>query len=87
VIFVYDVEKCLKLLDAPSQYLVARIGLQEYTQGETAAMLGVSLRTIVRQNSDALDKLTAIFLEREMLEEHRENSCQVPGKGVCSERG
>src|SRR5580704_14745053 len=33
VIFVYDVEKCLARLDARSQELIARISLQEYTQG------------------------------------------------------
>jgi predicted DNA-binding protein (UPF0251 family) len=86
VIFVYDVEKCLKELDAQSQLLIARIGLQEYTQGETAGMLGMSLRSVVRQYSDALDKLTAILLKKKMLEPLAE-SCQVPGRGVYSERG
>lgn len=86
VIFVYDVEKCLKQLDTRSQELIARIGLQEYTQGETAGLLGVSLRTIVRQYADALDKLTAIFLETKLLEPHAECACQVPKKGVQSER-
>ncbi|HEY0306820.1 MAG TPA: sigma factor-like helix-turn-helix DNA-binding protein [Acidobacteriaceae bacterium] len=87
VIFVYDVEKCLNRLDTRSQELIARIGLQEYTQAETAGLLGVSLRTIVRQYADALDKLTAIFLETKLLEPHANISCQVPKKGVLRERG
>jgi predicted DNA-binding protein (UPF0251 family) len=90
VIFVYDVEKCLKKLDAPAQELIARIGLQEYTQGETAELLGVSLRTVVRHYADALDKLTGIFLEAKMLEPNKDcggETCQVLKKGVQSERG
>jgi len=90
VIFVYDVEKCLKQLDTRSQELVARIGLQEYTQGEAAEMLGISLRTVVRHYADALDKLTAIFLKTKLMEPHTEcgdRTCQAPKKGVRSERG
>jgi predicted DNA-binding protein (UPF0251 family) len=88
VIFVYDVEKCLKQLDLQSQELVARIGLQEYSQNETAEMLGMSLRSVVRQYGDALDKLTAIFLEAKMLEpDAGRKTCQAPKKGVMSEKG
>src|SRR3954453_12894411 len=38
VIFVFDIEKCLKKLDHVQQELIGRIALQEYTQGETAAL-------------------------------------------------
>lgn len=68
VIFVHDVEKCLAKLGSGQQHLVRRIALQEYTQGETAAMLGLSLRTVVRNYSDAIDRLTRIFLEKGMLQ-------------------
>ncbi|HZC44089.1 MAG TPA: hypothetical protein VE195_07940 [Acidobacteriaceae bacterium] len=67
VIFVYDVEKCLKKLDGFSQELIRRIALQEYTQGEAAGLLRVSLRTIVRRYGEAIDGLTHIFLERRLL--------------------
>jgi hypothetical protein len=67
VIFVYDVEKCLKKLDGFSQELIRRIALQEYTQGEAAGLLRVSLRTIVRRYGEAIDALTHIFLERQLL--------------------
>jgi predicted DNA-binding protein (UPF0251 family) len=70
VIFVYDVESCLKRLDGQQQELIARIGMQEYTQGETAAMLGMSLRTVVRRYAAALDELTAILLEARLMEPH-----------------
>ena len=68
VIFVYDVEKCLKRLDGFSQEVIRRIALQEYTQGEAAGLLRVSLRTIVRRYGEAIDSLTQIFLEYRLLE-------------------
>ncbi len=67
VIFVFDIEKCLKTLDKFSQEVIARVALQEYSQGETAAMTGQSLRSIVRKYAEAIDKLTEIFLEYELL--------------------
>jgi predicted DNA-binding protein (UPF0251 family) len=67
VIFVYDVEKCLKQLDQFSQELIRRIALQEYTQGEAAGLMGVSLRTIVRRYGEAIDSLTTIFMEYRLL--------------------
>ena len=68
VIFVYDVEKCLKKLDSFSQELIRRISLQEYTQGEAAGLLHVSLRTIVRRYGDAVDTLTQIFIDHRLLD-------------------
>ena len=68
VIFVHDVESCLKRLDESEQALLERIAMQEYTQVEAAALLGISLRTVVRRYADALDVLTAILLEARILE-------------------
>jgi Sigma-70, region 4 len=68
VIFVHDVEKCLEMLDEEQQQLIERIALQEYTQSETAGMMGLHLWTVTRGYSDALDVLTEIFLERKLLE-------------------
>jgi predicted DNA-binding protein (UPF0251 family) len=68
VIFVYDVERCLKTLTAEQMELVARVALQEYTQEEAAERTGQSVRSVVRKYGDALDSLTAIFLEKELLE-------------------
>jgi hypothetical protein len=90
VIFVFDVEKCLRQLDERSQELIARITLQEYTQGETAGLTGMSLRSVVRHYADALDKLTAIFLKAKMLEPAWEldvETCQAQKKPTRSERG
>lgn len=68
VIFVHDIETCLKRLDGFARELVGYIALQEYTQAEAAERLGLSVRTVVRRYADALDKLTAMFLQRDLLE-------------------
>ena len=68
VIFVHDVERCVKGMTLVQQHLLQRIALQGYTQGETAALLGVSLRTVVRRYNAALDELTRLFLRRKMLQ-------------------
>ncbi len=68
VIFVYDMEKCLGRLAADEMELVARIALQEYTQSEAAHLTNQSLRSVVRKYGEAVDKLTRIFMDKELLE-------------------
>ena len=68
VIFVHDVEKVLKRLTPLEQDLLERIAIQEYTQAETAGLLGMSLRTVVRRYAAAVDTLTGHFLETGLLE-------------------
>lgn len=68
VIFVHDMEQCMKRLSPGQQHLIRRIAVEEYTQGETAAMLGLPLRSVVRRYAEAIDRLTRILLERKMLE-------------------
>ena len=74
VIFVHDVEKCMARLDTEQQLLIRRIALQEFTQGETAALTGLSIRTVNRRYSEALDRLTGIFLKAKLL--HPAAACQ-----------
>ena len=68
VIFVHDVGKCMAELDPGLRHLVRRIALEEYTQPETAAMLGIGLRTVTRRYAEAIDKLTRLLLDKKMLE-------------------
>ena len=68
VIFVYDVERCLRELTAEETELVARVALQEYTQAEAAELTSQSLRTVVRKYGEAVDRLTQIFLDKDLLE-------------------
>ena len=66
-IFVHDIERCLAELSPGQRHLVRRIALEEYTQAEAAALLGMSLRTVIRRYAGALDTLTRIFLDRKLL--------------------
>jgi len=67
-IFCVDVEKCLKRLTPMERALLKRIAVQQYSQGEAAMGLGISLRSCIQRYHEAVDKLTKIFLETRMLE-------------------
>src|SRR5580693_4957779 len=56
VIFVLDIEKCLDQLDELDRQLLSRIVLQEYTQPETASLMGMSTRTVSYKFPQALDR-------------------------------
>lgn len=68
VIFVHDVAKCIATLDEEQQHLISRIAVQQYTLTETASLLGLRPRTVVRRYGLALDRLTRVFLGVQMLE-------------------
>ena len=68
VIFVHDVANCLELLDRVERFLINRIALQQYTQQETALMLNLPIRSVVRRYDKSLDVLTRLFLDRRLLE-------------------
>jgi len=74
VIFCVDVEHCLAKLQPLELALVKRIAVQEYSQGEAASVLGLSLRACIRRYNGALDRLTGILLEAGILEPLK--SCQ-----------
>ena len=68
VIFVHDVEKSLTRLDPQHAQLIERITIQEYTLEETVELTGLPLWSVNRQYGNALDAMTAIFLERKLLQ-------------------
>jgi predicted DNA-binding protein (UPF0251 family) len=72
VIFVHDVGKCLGRLSPGQRYLVRRIALQGYNQSETAAMIGVSLRTVHSRYVEAIDQLTTMLIEGKLLQPQKE---------------
>ncbi|MFT4112968.1 hypothetical protein [Silvibacterium sp.] len=76
VVFVIDVERCLARLDGQAQELVARITLQEYTYAETAELTGQSLRSIARHYGGAVDRLTALLMDAELLKLEPWERCQ-----------
>jgi RNA polymerase sigma factor (sigma-70 family) len=67
VIFVLDVEKCLDQLGSLDRQMLSRIVLQEYTQAETATLLGMSVRTVSTRLPQALDRLTEKLLQSGLL--------------------
>jgi hypothetical protein len=77
VIFLADVDRCIARLDANQQLLITCIALQEFTIGEAAEILHIPHRTVIRQYTVALDRLTRIFLDNQMLKP--QNYCQAIG--------
>ncbi|MGO9340561.1 MAG: hypothetical protein ACLPY1_24065 [Terracidiphilus sp.] len=67
VIFVLDVETCLNQLGSLDRQMLCRIVIQEYTQIETASLLGMSVRTVSYKFPMALDLLTEKLLASGLL--------------------
>lgn len=85
IIFVFDVEKCLKQLDRLSREVVAHIVLEDYSLQETAALTGESPRSISRIYPEALDRLTRLFLATRLLEPNPENLSRGDGTNESNE--
>lgn len=68
VIFIHDVKKCIEKLSKEQQDLISRVALQEYSLGETAELLGLKPRTVIRRYGQTVDCLTRIFLRAKLLE-------------------
>lgn len=67
VIFVLDMERCLDRLGSLERQILGRVVLQEYTQQETAAMMGMCVRTVSSKLARALDRLTEQLLATGLL--------------------
>jgi Sigma-70, region 4 len=67
IIFVIDIESCLGQLGSLDRELLSRVVLQEYTQAETAPLLGMSVRNVSYKFQLALDRLTEKLLEANLL--------------------
>ena len=67
VIFVLDIEKCIAQLGSLDRAMLSRIVLQEYTQAETAVLLGMSIRAISYKYPLAVDRLTEKLLAASLL--------------------
>jgi len=67
VILVHDVEVSLTLLDLVDRTLIGLIVAQEHSHEETAILLHCTRRTIVRRYGEALDRVSEIFLKRNIL--------------------
>jgi hypothetical protein len=67
VIFVLDLERCLEKLSSLDRQMLSRVVLQEYTQAEAAALLGMSPRAMSYKFPQALDRLTEKLLAAGLL--------------------
>jgi predicted DNA-binding protein (UPF0251 family) len=67
LIFVLDIERCLKRLTPLDAQIISRVILQEYTQVEAAPLLGISVRTVCNRLPQALDHLTEHLIEANLL--------------------
>jgi hypothetical protein len=67
VIFVLDIEKCIAQLGSLDREILSRVVLQEYTQAETAVLLGMAIRTISYKYPLAVDRLTEKLLAASLL--------------------
>ncbi len=67
VIFVLDMERCLARLDSLDQQIIARVVLQDYTHSEAAALIGMGVRTMSYKLPQAIDRLTRLLLDANLL--------------------
>lgn len=67
VIFIHDVERCLDRLNEFERELIARAVLQGHSHHAAARFLHCTRRTVERRLPDVLDKLSADFLNSELL--------------------
>ena len=67
VIFVLDMERCLKRLNVAERLLLERVILQEYTYQEAAELMGLSLRVLARKVPATLDRLTELLVTYRIL--------------------
>jgi hypothetical protein len=67
VIFCHDIERSIQRLTAMQQALIDNIAVKGYTVKETATLLRLDPETVVRRYARALDQLTAVLLEVELL--------------------
>jgi len=73
LIFVLDVEKCVKQLDQISRRVVGHVAIEDYTMMEAVTLTGQSLRSIARIYGEAMDRLTDLFLRSGLLGPNVEN--------------
>jgi hypothetical protein len=82
IIFLHDVNRCMERLEDAQRDLIERIALQQFTVDETATLLGLPPRSVIRRYGRAVDALTQLFLEVQMLEPLK--SCQEAENSILS---
>jgi DNA-directed RNA polymerase specialized sigma24 family protein len=67
VIFVHDMERCLRRLNSLDRDILNRVVIQEDTHAEAASLLGMSVRIISYKLPIALDRFTTLLLNAGLL--------------------
>ncbi len=67
VIFVYDMERSIEMLDGFSRELLTRVVLQEHHPEDIRRQYAMPRRSIYRRLEEALDELSGILLNRRLL--------------------
>jgi len=80
VVFVLDIERCLKRLRRLDQQLITRVILQEYTQDEAERLLGWPVIRVERRLPEVLDGLSDTFLRSGLMKPFAERPV-VDGTG------
>ncbi len=86
VIFVHDMEQCLRRLDALSRLLLGKIVLQEYTTDEVAAELRTNRRQLNRRLELALDLTSEILVMADLMQPLHESGLppkKRPARADC----
>src|SRR5512133_231567 len=65
---VHDMEQCLGKLDPLAKKLIARIVFEEFRHDEVAKELRITRRQVIRRMHQAVDRVTELLLEAELLE-------------------
>jgi hypothetical protein len=73
LIFILDVEKCIRQLDEVSRELIGHVALEDYSLVQAVDLTGHSARSVARIYGDAMDRLTDLFLRFGLLKPDVEN--------------
>ena len=63
LVFVIDMDRCMESLSPIDLELLNRTMIQEYTESETACLMGMSARTVSTKAQVALDRLTQRLID------------------------
>jgi DNA-directed RNA polymerase specialized sigma24 family protein len=74
VIFLHDVERCLKKLQGFDGQLIARVVLQEYDHETAARILQCTRKTLERRLPELIDELSESLLRLDLLERFPEGA-------------
>jgi len=67
LIFVLDIEKCIRKLSKLDLQIISRVVIQNNTQKEAAALIGINLKTLNLRLPEALDRLTEKLVKADLL--------------------